>query len=66
MLVYGWNFSTQAAQINWAMVLSASLFAFVGAYVGAKVLHKVTLRMIQRIVSVLLVVIGLGLISGVV
>ena len=65
MLVYGWNFSTQAAQINWTMVLSASLFAFAGAYVGAKVLHKVTLRTIQYIVSALLVVIGLGLVSGV-
>lgn len=65
MLVYGWSFSTHAAQINWAMVLSASLFAFAGAYLGAKVLHKVTLRTIQYIVSALLVVIGLGLISGV-
>lgn len=65
MLVYGWRFSTQAAQVNWAMVLSASLFAFAGAYLGAKVLHKVTLRTIQRIVSLLLVLIGAGLVSGV-
>lgn len=64
MLVYGWNFSTQTAPINWTMVCSASLFAFAGAYLGAKVLHKVTLRTIQRIVSVLLVLIGLGLVSG--
>ena len=65
MLVYGWRFSTQTAHIDWVMVVSASLFAFAGAYVGAKVLHKVTLRTIQYIVSALLVVIGLGLVSGV-
>lgn len=64
MLVYGWNFSTNTVTIQWAMVLSASLAAFVGAYLGAKVLHKVTLRTIQRVVSVLLVLIGLGLVTG--
>ena len=64
MLVYGWNFSTNTVTIQWAMVLSASLAAFVGAYLGAKVLHKVTLRTIQRVVSVLLILIGLGLVTG--
>lgn len=64
MLVYGWSFSANTMTIQWAMVLSASFSAFVGAYLGAKLLHKVTLRTIQRIVSVLLVLIGLGLILG--
>ncbi len=64
MLVYGWRFSANAMTIQWAMVLSASFSAFVGAYLGTKLLHKVTLRTIQHIVSVLLVLIGLGLVSG--
>ena len=64
MLVYGWNFSANTVTIQWAMVLSASLAAFVGAYLGAQLLHKVTLRTIQRLVSVLLVLIGLGLVTG--
>ena len=64
MLVYGWNFSANTVTIQWTMVLSASLAAFAGAYLGAKVLHKVTLRTIQRVVSVLLVLIGLGLVTG--
>ena len=64
MLVYGWNFSASTAHIQWTMVLFASLSAFVGAYLGAQLLHKVTLRTIQRLVSVLLVLIGLGLVTG--
>ena len=58
MLVYGWSFSANTANVQWTMVLSASFSAFVGAYLGAKLLHKVTLRTIQRLVSVLLVLIG--------
>lgn len=64
MLVYGWSFSANTANVQWMMVLSASFSAFVGAYLGAKLLHKVTLRTIQRLVSVLLVLIGLGLVTG--
>ena len=64
MLVYGWSFSANTANVQWTMVLSASFSAFVGAYLGAKLLHKVTLRTIQRLVSVLLVLMGLGLVTG--
>ena len=64
MLVYGWSFSANTANVQWTMVLSASFSAFVGAYLGAKLLHKVTLRTIQRLVSVFLVLIGLGLVTG--
>ena len=64
MLVYGWSFSANTANVQWTMVLSASFSAFVGAYLGAQLLHKVTLRTIQRLVSVLLVLIGLGLVTG--
>ena len=64
MVVYGWSFSANTANVQWTMVLSASFSAFVGAYLGAKLLHKVTLRTIQRLVSVLLVLIGLGLVTG--
>ena len=64
MLVYGWSFSANTANVQWTMVLSASFSAFVGAYLGAKLLQKVTLRTIQRLVSVLLVLIGLGLVTG--
>ena len=64
MLVYGWSFSANTANVQWTMVLSASFSAFVGAYLGAQLLHKVTLRTIQRLVSVVLVLIGLGLVTG--
>jgi len=65
MLIYGWEMAGQSHSIEWALVISASMSAFVGAYFGSKLLKKITIRSIQLVVSVLLVIISLGLISGV-
>lgn len=64
MLVYGWEISGQHQNVNWPLVVTASVSAFIGAYIGAKMLKKLTIKSIQAMVSVLLVVISLGLISG--
>lgn len=64
MLIYGWEMSGQSAGIEWTLVTSASLSAFAGAYSGAKLLKKVTIKSVQIVVSVLLIIISLGLISG--
>lgn len=66
LVIYGWHFGSTESTVNWWLVLSACLSAFVGAYFGKKLLTKVTIEIIQKFVSVLLVVIGLGLISGVI
>jgi hypothetical protein len=63
--IYGWGMSAQLHDIQWSLVISASLSAFAGAYFGAKMLKKITIRSIQILVSVLLVSVSLGLISGV-
>lgn len=63
--IYGWGMSAQLHHIQWPLVISASLSAFAGAYFGAKMLEKITIRSIQVLVSVLLVAVSLGLISGV-
>ena len=65
MLIYGWEMAVQSHNIEWVLVVAASMSAFVGAYFGSKLLKKITIRSIQLVVSVLLVIISLGLISGV-
>lgn len=64
MTIYGWDISTQHRDIEWPLVIAASLSAFTGAYAGAKILKKVTIRSIQLAVSALLAVVSLGLVSG--
>jgi uncharacterized protein len=65
MLVYGWDIANQPQNINWLLVIAASLSAFSGAYFGAKLLKKLTIKAVQLAVSSLLVVIAVGLIGGV-
>jgi hypothetical protein len=64
MLIYGWEMFGQR-QIEWPLVAAASVSAFIGAYFGLKLLKKITIRFIQLMVSALLVLVSLGLISGV-
>jgi uncharacterized protein len=64
-LVYGFQFAGARVAVAWPLVFTASLAAFLGAYLGARLLDKVTLGTVRAIVSALLVMIALGLISGV-
>ena len=64
MAVYGTDISAHGEAIAWQLVIGASVSAFAGAYLGAKMLKKVTLRSVQLVVSVLLMVVGSGLIVG--
>jgi len=65
MLIYGWEMSGQRHAVQWPLVIAASVSAFMGAYFGSKLLKKITIKSIQVVVSVLLVVVSLGLMSGV-
>jgi uncharacterized membrane protein YfcA len=64
LLVYGLDFANQKQINQWPLIIAASVAAFVGAYFGSKILQKTTIRSIQVIVSILLIVISAGLISG--
>lgn len=64
MLIYGWEMSGQRHTVQWPLVIAASVSAFIGAYFGSKLLKKITIRSIQIVVSILLVAVSLGLISG--
>ncbi len=63
--IYGFRFLAARSAIDWSLVGTAALAAFVGAYLGARLLEKVTLAGVRAIVSVLLVMIAFGLMSGV-
>ena len=62
--LYSTHFSIIGSEIRW-LVIAATISAFIGAILGKQLLKKVTLRTVQIIVGVLLIVIGLGLATGV-
>ena len=68
LLVYGLSFyTTKFAPVSpdvSGLVLAATLAAFVGSFVGTRLMKKVTLRTIQIIVGVMLIVVGVGMASG--
>jgi uncharacterized membrane protein YfcA len=47
-----------------ALVIAATLSAFLGAWIGKKLLKKVTLRFVELTVAAMMVLIGGGLASG--
>ncbi len=63
---YGNSMVSQAQNIAWPLIISASISAFLGSYVGAKLVTKITMKTIQSLVALLLVCVALGLISGVI
>lgn len=69
LLVYGLsfyatNFSAIGGDVASAVV-TAIIAAAIGAYVAARLLEKVTLRLVQLVVAVMMILVGLGLASGV-
>ena len=67
MLVYGLSFyASRFSDLTgtWPLVLAATLAAFLGAFIGKRMLKKITLGAIQLIVGIMLIIIGLGMVSG--
>jgi uncharacterized protein len=62
--VYATRFLKSGLQQNLTLVVAATLSAFVGAYLGSRLLKKVTLSNIQIIVTVLLIILSIGIGSG--
>jgi len=63
--IYGWDTVTCHKNVDWQLVCVAALSAFAGAFIGARLIKKVTIRLIQVMVSVLLVIVAVGLMAGV-
>jgi uncharacterized protein len=64
--VYVIRFSKSGLQENLALVLVATLSAFIGAYIGNVLLKKVTLKIVQNIVTVMLFILSIALGLGIV
>jgi uncharacterized membrane protein YfcA len=65
MIIYKDSFLLDA-NIDWNMIVVATGAAFLGTLIGNRLLKKVSIEFIRIVVSVLLVIISLGLISGVI
>jgi hypothetical protein len=64
--VYASRFTSSGLSENVVLLVSATLAAIVGAYAGKKLLKKVTFRAIQILVAVMLVIISIGLGTGII
>ncbi|MBN2548837.1 MAG: TSUP family transporter [Anaerolineales bacterium] len=67
LLVYGLSFYSvhfAGVQEVWGLVLAATAAAFLGAFIGARLVKKITLRTLQIIVGIMLMVVGVGMASG--
>ena len=64
--VYVTRFSKSGLQENMALVIAATLSAFIGAYIGNRLLKKVTLKTVQVIVTVMLFILSIALGLGIV
>lgn len=65
LVFYATSFTALEADIG-GLVVAATLAAFIGSYVGRRLLKKVTLRTVQLIVGYMLVLLGVGLATGVI
>ncbi len=70
LLVYGLTFYAARFELIESnivgLVIAATLAAFLGAFIGARMIPKVTLRTVQLIVGAMLIVVGLGMATGLV
>lgn len=64
--VYGANYDFLALGDRIGVVSAAVLAAFAGAFIGRQILHKISMRVVRGIVTVMLLLVSVGLGSGVI
>jgi len=64
LLIYGRDLAENPQSLEWPLIIAASLSAFLGAFLGKKMLQKITIKTIHILVSVLLMVVAVGLMTG--
>jgi hypothetical protein len=63
--VYSGSLVSEAAHLDYGLLMAAVVAAFLGAIIGNAYLKKITMPGIQRIVASMLFIVAIGLISGV-
>lgn len=64
--VYASRFASSGLSENVVLLISATLAAIAGAYAGKKLLKKVTFKTVQLLVAVMLIIISIGLGTGII
>ena len=64
LAIYSATLTRESDHLDYSLLTTAVLSAFAGAALGNNYLRKMTMPGIQRIVAVMLLVVALGLISG--
>lgn len=62
--VYGWYFYDDELVLDVGLITVTTLAAFIGALLGRRWLEKVTLAAVHRVVTWLLVILGLAMVAG--
>jgi len=65
MTIYGIKHLNFIGNTNIFLIIIASISAFMGAFMGKKYLKKITISVVRGLVTILLILIGIGLISGI-
>lgn len=66
LTVYSKQITNATIELNYTLIIAATLSAFAGAYFGNKFLKKITLKHVQNVVSVMLFVFAVLLGSGII
>lgn len=66
LFIYGAEFDWRILATQWPLILAATLSAIVGTLVGRRILHKVTMPLVEKLVFLLLLLIGLSLVFGII
>jgi len=68
LIIYGISFYTlkftAISESTYRLVAAAIIAAFIGSFIGVRLVKKVTLRIIQLIVGIMLILVGIGIVSG--
>jgi len=64
--VYASRFASSGLSENVVLLVSATLAAIAGAFAGKKLLKKVTFKTVQLLVAVMLIIISIGLGTGII
>ena len=68
LLVYGISFYalkfTAIPKDTYGLIAAAIIAAFAGSFIGARLVKKVTLRTVQIIVGIMIILVGIGMVSG--